>query len=105
LGGSPRNPPGPGQIALRKAGKQEKEDKQDYQQDKQMGLEHEELCGSVIGAVLEVHKALGPIFLESVYENVLALVLAARGVGFELEIKRVIASQRPYHDLLASWLP
>jgi hypothetical protein len=25
-----------------------------------MGLEHEELCGSVIGAAMEVHKALGP---------------------------------------------
>ncbi|HEX7500589.1 MAG TPA: GxxExxY protein [Polyangia bacterium] len=34
-----------------------------------MGLEQEELTGSVIGAVIEVHKALGPGFLESVYEN------------------------------------
>jgi hypothetical protein len=29
-------------------------------QDKQMGLEQEELTGSVIGAAIEVHKALGP---------------------------------------------
>ena len=34
-----------------------------------MGLEHEELTGSVIGAVIDVYKALGPGFLESVYEN------------------------------------
>ena len=47
-----------------------------------MGLEKEELSGSVIGAGIEVHKALGPGFLESVY-----------------------ASQRPHHDFLASWLP
>jgi hypothetical protein len=33
-----------------------------------MGLEQEELTGSVIGAALEVHKALGPMFLESVYD-------------------------------------
>jgi GxxExxY protein len=137
-----------------------------------MGLEQEELSGSVIGAAIEVHKALGPGFLESVYENALALELAARGIRFEqrpavpilyrgsevglhrqlhrlgllvaasivvelkavkaledvhfavvrsylrttgrehglilnfakptLEIKRVIASQRPHHDFLAS---
>jgi len=136
-----------------------------------MGLEHEELAGSVIGAAIEVHKALGPGFLESVYENALAIEFAARGIRFErqlavpilyrgsevglhrldllvtalivvelkavkalddvhfavvrsylratgrehglilnfakptLEIKRVIASQRPYHDFLASRLP
>ena len=42
-----------------------------------MGLEQEELSGSLIGAAIEVHKALGPGFLESVYENALALELAA----------------------------
>ena len=136
-----------------------------------MGLEQEELSGSVIGAAIDVHKALGPGFLESVYENALARELAARRIRFErqlavpilyrgsevglhrldllvaalivvelkavkaledvhfavvrsylratgrehglilnfakptLEIKRVIASQRPHHDFLASWLP
>ena len=45
-----------------------------------MGLAHEELGGSVMGTAIEVHEPT-------------------------LEIKRVIASQRPYHDFLASWLP
>jgi GxxExxY protein len=48
-----------------------------------MGLPHEELTGSVIGAAIRVHKALGPGFLESVYENALAIELQARGIGFE----------------------
>ncbi|HEX7501379.1 MAG TPA: GxxExxY protein, partial [Polyangia bacterium] len=51
-----------------------------------MGLEQEELPGSVIGAAMEVHKALGPGFLESVYENALALELAARGIRFERQL-------------------
>ena len=47
-----------------------------------MGLEQEELSGSVIATGIEVHKALGPGFLESVY-----------------------ASKRPHHGFLTSWLP
>jgi hypothetical protein len=48
--------------------------------------EHEERSDSVIGAAIEVHKALGFGFLESVYENALAIVLAARGIGFERQL-------------------
>jgi GxxExxY protein len=136
-----------------------------------MGLPHEELTGLVIGAAIEVHKALGPGFLESVYENALCIELEGRGVGFDrqlavpilyrgsqvglhrldllvaglivvelkavkaledvhfavvrsylratqrehglilnfakptLEIRRVIASERPHEDFLLSWLP
>ncbi len=34
-----------------------------------MGHQFEELSGRVIEAALHVHKALGPGFLESIYEN------------------------------------
>ena len=34
-----------------------------------MKLEHEDLTGQIIGAAIEVHRTLGPGFLESIYEN------------------------------------
>lgn len=48
-----------------------------------MGLEFEKLTDDIIAASIEVHKTLGPGFLESVYENALSF----------LEIKRVIFTE------------
>ncbi len=33
------------------------------------GLEYEDLTDKIIGCAIEVHKKLGPGFLESIYEN------------------------------------
>ena len=48
-----------------------------------MPLEHEKLTERIIGAAIEVHKRLGPGFLESIYENALVVELRKRedGVG------------------------
>ena len=46
-------------------------------------LGNEELSRRVIGAAIAVHTALGPGFVESVYENALAVELTARGIRFE----------------------
>lgn len=43
----------------------------------------DELCRRVIGAAIEVHRELGPGYLESLYEEALAIELGARGVPFE----------------------
>lgn len=47
-----------------------------------------DLCGEIIGAAMKVHSALGPGFLESVYQN--PLILDLRKSGFEAEAERPI---------------
>ena len=47
------------------------------------GRELDDLAHRVIGAAIEVHRHLGPGFLEAVYEEALAIELRLRGVPFE----------------------
>ena len=51
-----------------------------------MVLEHEDLTGQIIGAAIEVHRTLGPGFLESIYDNALAIELRHRDVGFSRQL-------------------
>ena len=46
-------------------------------------LAHEELTGRIIACAIEVHKALGPGFLESVYEAAMVVELNRAGLKVE----------------------
>ena len=46
-------------------------------------LLHEELTQQVLGAAIEVHRALGPGLLESAYEECLCHEFNLRGISFE----------------------
>ncbi len=46
-------------------------------------LAHEELTGRIIACAIEVHKALGPGFLESIYEAALVVELKRAGLRVE----------------------
>jgi GxxExxY protein len=49
-------------------------------------LLHEELTEKVIGAAIEVHRALGPGLLESAYEECLCRELDLRGLTFQRQV-------------------
>jgi GxxExxY protein len=46
---------------------------------------HQDLTEKIIGAAIEVHRALGPGLLESIYQTCLAHEMALRGLRFEKE--------------------
>jgi GxxExxY protein len=52
----------------------------------QSKLLHEDLTGKIIGAAIEVHRALGPGLLESAYEECLCHELHLRGLSFQRQV-------------------
>ena len=59
-------------------------------------LLYKELTFAVIGAAMEVHKFLGPGFLEAVYQSALARELTLRGIAFEQQVRLPVS----YKDVL-----
>jgi len=52
-----------------------------------VALAHRELTEQIIGAAIEVHRRLGPGFLESIYENALVIELRKRGLSVEKQLE------------------
>ena len=48
-------------------------------------IQFEELSKKIIGAAIEVHRVLGPGFLENIYEEALKLELSRRGIGYDTQ--------------------
>jgi GxxExxY protein len=57
-------------------------------------LIHSNLTEQIIGAAIEVHKALGPGLLESVYEECLCHELFLRGLSFRRQVDLPVAYKR-----------
>ena len=55
-----------------------------------MALEHEALTERIIGAAIEVHRRLGPGFIESVYEKALILELKKRGLAVKDQFEIIL---------------
>lgn len=55
-----------------------------------MSLAYEELTKKIIGAAIEVHRQLGPGFLESIYENALVIALHQMGLKVEQQVEIIV---------------
>jgi GxxExxY protein len=55
-----------------------------------MALEHEALTERMIGAAIEVHRRLGPGFLESASEKALVIALKKSGLAVHEQMETII---------------
>ncbi|MBM4340282.1 MAG: GxxExxY protein [Deltaproteobacteria bacterium] len=54
------------------------------------GLEHEDLTDKIIGCAINVHKKLGPGFLESIYENAFVVELQKQNLKVDRQQEIII---------------
>ena len=56
------------------------------QRSREPSQEANEISHAVVGAAIEVHRTLGPGYIESIYERALAIELSDRGIGFDQQV-------------------
>ena len=47
---------------------------------------HDELTSRIISVAIDVHRELGPGFLESIYEEAMVVALAEQNIGFQRQV-------------------
>jgi GxxExxY protein len=57
-----------------------------YNDSPEPSAEVDHLARAVIGALIEVHRVVGPEFLEQIYEQALAVELTLRNIRFEQQV-------------------
>ena len=63
------------------------------------------LSSRVIGCAIEVHRALGTGFLESVYDNALAIELARKNINYKRQFQIAVTyKNRPVGQFVADYL-
>jgi GxxExxY protein len=70
-------------------GRQERQDAEPQNSERprtEPDAESDRLAQEVIGAAIEIHRALGPGFLESVYEQAMGIELGLRGISSERQV-------------------
>ena len=55
-----------------------------------MSHEFEELSSRILAAAVDVHKALGPGFLESIYQKAMEVALEHRGISFQRQYEVMV---------------
>ena len=55
-----------------------------------ISLRHAELTEQIIAAAIEVHRNLGPGFLEAIYERALVIELKERNIPFKRQVQMVV---------------
>ena len=48
---------------------------------------NDDLTGKIIGCAIEIHRHLGPVLLESIYESALAAQLELQGIRYKRQIE------------------